>query len=148
MDNESSTALKNSMTTMDIKYQLVTPSNHRSNSSDRLIYTFKNQLIVVICSVDADFHLQLWYRMLQQATISLNLLQQSSLHPHLSIYTHIHGGFDYNRTPISPQGKKLVIHNRPNNRASWEPHGGIGWYIGPSMEYYRCHKAYTPKNIS
>ena len=34
MDNEAYIYLKMKMTTMDIKYQLVTPSNHRSNNAD------------------------------------------------------------------------------------------------------------------
>ena len=33
MDNEASTALNLKMTTMNIKYQLVPPSNHRSNNA-------------------------------------------------------------------------------------------------------------------
>ena len=40
---------------------------------------------------------------------------------------------------------RIVIHDGPNNRASWEPRGEYGWYIGPAMEQYRCNKAYTPK---
>ena len=34
MDNEASTALKLTMTTMNIKYQLVPPSNHRENNEE------------------------------------------------------------------------------------------------------------------
>ena len=37
------------------------------------------------------------------------------------------------------------MHNRLNDRASWDPHVEDGWYIGPSIEPYRCHKSYTPK---
>ena len=33
MDNEASTALNLTITTMNIKYQLVTPSNHRANNA-------------------------------------------------------------------------------------------------------------------
>ena len=35
MDNEASTALNMKMTSMKIKYQLVTPSNHITNSAER-----------------------------------------------------------------------------------------------------------------
>ena len=35
MNNEASTALNMTMTTMNIKYQLVPPSNHRANNTDR-----------------------------------------------------------------------------------------------------------------
>ena len=59
MDNEASTAIKLTMTTMDIKYQLVPPSNHRSKNAERGIQTFKNHFIAGLCSVDKYFHLQL-----------------------------------------------------------------------------------------
>ena len=41
MDNEASTALKITMTTMDVKYQLVIPGNHRANNSEITIQTLK-----------------------------------------------------------------------------------------------------------
>ena len=41
------------MTTMDINYQLVPPSNHISKNADRAIQTFKKHFIVVLYSVDA-----------------------------------------------------------------------------------------------
>ena len=96
MDNEASTALKLTMTTMNIKYQLVPASNHRANNSERAIQTFKNHFIAGLCSVDKDFHLQLWYILLQQATISINLIRKSRNLPHISAYTYIFGEFDFN----------------------------------------------------
>ena len=59
MDNEASTALKLTMTTMNIKYQLVPPSNHRANNAERAIKNFRNHFIEEPCSVDKYFHLQL-----------------------------------------------------------------------------------------
>ena len=90
MDNEASTALKITMTTLDIKYQLVPPSNHRAKNEERTICTSENHFIVVLCNVDKDFRLPLWYILLQQATISLNFLRQSRI----SAYTHIFREFD------------------------------------------------------
>ena len=52
MDNEVSTALKITMIYMNIKYQLVPPSNHRANNAERLIQTFNNHFIAGLCSVD------------------------------------------------------------------------------------------------
>ena len=76
MDNESSTALNMTMTSMNIKYQFVPPSDHRANNAERAIQTFKKHFISVLCSVDKDFHIQLWDRILQKSSISLNLLRQ------------------------------------------------------------------------
>ena len=89
MDNEASTTLKLTMTTMNTNDQLVTPGKHRAYNANIAIQTFKNHFIAGLCSVDKDFHLQLWDRLLQQATISLNLLIQSRTLPHISAYTHI-----------------------------------------------------------
>ena len=44
MDNEASTALNLTMPTINIKYQLVPPSNHRAKNANREIQTFKNHL--------------------------------------------------------------------------------------------------------
>ena len=145
MDNETSTALNTKMTSMNIKYQLGPPSKHRAKNVERAMQNFKKYFIAVMWSVEIDFHLQIWDILLQQAKISLNFLTQSRTIPHLSAYTYISGEFDYNRTPLAPPGKRLVIHNRPNERASWEPHGEESWYIGPEMEHCRCHNTYIPK---
>ena len=52
MENEASTALKMTMTSMKTKYQLVTPSNHRAKNADRAIQTFKNHFIARLCGVE------------------------------------------------------------------------------------------------
>ena len=57
MDNEASAGLKLTTKTMNIKYQLVPPSNHRANNTERVVKTFKNHFIAGLCSVDKDFHL-------------------------------------------------------------------------------------------
>ena len=135
------TALNLTMTTMNIKYQLDPPSNHRENNAEREIQTFKNHFIAGLCSVEKYFHLQLWDRLLQQANISLNLLRQSRTLNHISAYTQIFGEFYFNRTPLSPPVTRSVMHNRPNYRALWAPRGEYGWYIGPAMEHHMFHKA-------
>ena len=117
------------------------PGNQIYNNIERSIHKLKNHFIALIFSVDTDFHLQLWERILQQAKISLT----SRLHSHLSAYAHLYGEFDYNYTTLSPPGTKVVIHNRPGDRAYWQPHGEPGWYIEPSTGHYRCHKAYIPQ---
>jgi hypothetical protein len=52
--------------------------------------------------------------------------------------------FDFNKTPLAPPWTKVVIHLKPDQRASWSYHGEEGWYVGPSMEHYRCVKCYIP----
>ena len=45
MDNKASTALNMTMTIINIKYQLVPQSNHRSNNAERAIQKSKNHFI-------------------------------------------------------------------------------------------------------
>ena len=57
------------------------------------------------------------------------MLSQSIIYPHLLSYRYIFGEFEYSSTLLAPPGKRVVIYNRPNYSASWEPHGEAGWYI-------------------
>ena len=91
MDNEVSYALNLTMNTMNLKYQLVPPSNNIANNAERAIQTFKNHFIAELCSLDKGFHLQLCDILLQQTTISLKLLRQSRTLPRISAYSYIFG---------------------------------------------------------
>jgi hypothetical protein len=107
LDNECSAALKEYMTDENVDYQLVPPGVHRRNAAERALRTFKNHFIAGLCSVDKDFPLHLWDRLLPQAIATLNMMRGSRLNPKLSAWAQIHGHFDYNRTPIAPR------HSRP-----------------------------------
>ena len=122
-------------------------SNFLSNNVYREIQTSKNPFVVVIGTLDTDSHIQLWDIMLHQETISLNILHKSRLHPHLSAYTHIYGGFYHNRTFLALPGTRVFIENISKDRVSWAPHIEPSCYIGPAMEPYRFHNSYTPKTI-
>jgi hypothetical protein len=140
MDNEASTALKRSLVEKyGIDYQLVPPHIHRRNAAERAIRTFKNHFIAGLCSTHPDFPLRLWDELLPQAEISLNLLRASRTQPNISAYQAVFGTFDYNRHPLMPPGTKVIVHEKPGQRGSWDPHGKLGWYLGPALEHYRCH---------
>jgi hypothetical protein len=81
LDNEASAALKNFFTINDIAYQLVPPHCHRRNAAERAMRTFEEHFVAGLFSVDPSFPLHLWYRLLPQAEITLNLLRTSRLHP-------------------------------------------------------------------
>jgi hypothetical protein len=143
-DNETSAQLKQYLTSRGVQYQLVPPNNHRANAAERAIRTFKNHFIATLCSCDMNFPLQLWDRLIEQAVITLNILRKSSINERLSAYAQVHGVFDFNTTPLGPPGTKVLVHERPNNRGTWSPHGTEGWYIGPAMDHYRSFKIYIP----
>jgi hypothetical protein len=113
LDNEASAALKNLFTANDVEYQLVPPHCHRRNAAERAIRTFKEHFVAGLSSVDPTFPLHLWYRLLPQAEITLNILQTSRLHPQLSAAAHFHGLVDYNKTYFAPPGCKIIAHEKP-----------------------------------
>jgi hypothetical protein len=133
MDNEASKAIKEFLVKVNhMEYQLVPPHTHRRNAAERAIRTFKNHFIAGFCSTNPDFPLRLWDRLLPQAEITLNLLRASRTQPTKSAYEVMFGPYDYNSHLLMPPGTKIV--------RSWDPHGKQGWYIGPALEHYRCHR--------
>jgi len=77
LDNECSAILKEFLTAEDIDFQLAPPSVHRRNAAERAIRTWKNHFIAALCSVDKDFPIHLWDRLIPQAEVTLNLLRGS-----------------------------------------------------------------------
>jgi hypothetical protein len=142
LDNEASAAVKLFFTANDVEYQLVPPHCHRHNASERAIRKFKEHFVTGLASVDPTFPLHLWYRLLPQAEITLNLLRTSRLHPQLSAAAHFHGLVDYNKMAFAPPGCKIIAQEKPGNRRTWAPHGQHGYYLGRAMHHYRCQNFY------
>jgi hypothetical protein len=70
----------------DVDYQLVPPGIHRRYAAERAIRTFKNHFIAGLCSVDKNFPMHLWDRLLPQAEITLKLLHGPRINPKLSAW--------------------------------------------------------------
>ena len=68
----------------------------------------------------------------------------SRVNPKLSAWAYLYGNYDFNKNPLALIGTRVLIHLKADVRASWQNHGEDGWYIGPSMEHYRCVKCYVP----
>jgi hypothetical protein len=145
LDNEASRAIERAITTSGATYQLVEPYNHRVNSAERAIRTFKNHFIAGLCSTDPKFPVTMWDELVPQAVLTLNLLRTSRLNPKLSAYNQLFGVFDFSQTPLAPPGTRTVIFEDPDTRESWAPHGKLAWYLGPSPEHYRCYLLYIPE---
>jgi hypothetical protein len=143
LDNECPQILKNYMTQQNIKYQLATPGQHRANAAERAIQTFKNHFIAGLCTTDPHFPIHLWDRLLEQATLTLNLMRGSRINPKHSAWSQLFGPYDFNATPLAPPGIRVLIHEKPDKRATFAPHAIDGWYIGPAREHYRCYKVFV-----
>jgi hypothetical protein len=112
MDNEASRALLKYMAGHQVDVQLAPPHVHRRNAAECAIRTFKNHFIAGLCSTDPAFPLHLWDWLVPQAIQTPNLLRASRRHPQLSSSAHLHGAFDFNRTPLAPPGIKVLIHDK------------------------------------
>jgi hypothetical protein len=145
LDNEASLALRNYLTKQGINYQLTPPRIHRRKNAERSIQTFKNHVIAGLCSVDPTFLLKLWDKLLPQATITINLLRKSILNPCMSAYAQLNGHFYFNITHVAPPGARIIAHEKPDQRASWDPHGVDGYYLGPALDHYRCYQVHITK---
>ena len=113
--------------------------------AERAIRTFKNHFISGLCSVDKNFPLHLWCRLLDQAELTLNMLRTSRINPKLSAHEQLHGIHDSNATPPAPPGTKCIAHEKSSQCGTWVPHGQNGWYVGAAPEHYRCYQIYIPK---
>ena len=86
--------------------------------------------------------MHLWDRLLQQSTLTLNILRPLQCNPQVLAYTMLKGQFDFNKTPMAPPVTKGLLHEKPVQQKSWNPHGYEGWYLGPALEHYRCYRVY------
>jgi hypothetical protein len=126
LDNEASRALQTFMDVENIDFQLAPPQVHRRNAAERAIHTFKNHFIAGLCLTNRDFPLNLWDKLLPQHLVTLNLLLRSRINPQLSAQAHMHGAFDFNRTPLAPPGTKVLIYEKPDIQQTWAPHAVEG----------------------
>jgi hypothetical protein len=122
LDNEASKDLIHFNHSKQIEFQLVPPDMHRRNAAERAIRTWKNHFVAGLCSTGTQFPTYLWDRLIEQSSITLNLLRPSIRNPKISAYTILEGTFDYNKTPLAPPGTKVIIHKKPLQRKTWDPH--------------------------
>ena len=106
--------------------------------------TNKNHFISGLSTADPDLPIRKWDRLLHQCLITLNLLRSYMVNPYLSACAYIFGPYDFNKSPMAPHGTRVILHNKPGNGTIWGHHGTPGWYIGPSLDRYRCMQGYMP----
>ena len=143
-DNACPARLKQFMNQEGVDFQLVPPHLHCTNVAKRKIQTYKDHLVTRLSSCNPSFTLQLWDRLMQNATLTLNLLRPSGINSRLSVDAQLNGALELNRTPLAPPGTKVLVYKTPDQQHTWYPHGIDGWYLGSAMEHYRCYQVYIP----
>ena len=129
--------------TIKIVVQLAPTHSHRINSAELAIRTSKNNFVTGLAPVDNNFPMYLFFRIVKQSEISINLLRTPRTNPRLSAYAQILGKFYFIETPMAPPGTRIIAHEKPVQRETWSRHGVVGWYIGPVLEPYRCYKVFV-----
>ena len=84
LDNECSTLFKLTLLEENITYELVPPHQHRRNTAERAIRTFKNHFSAGLATCDPGFPVRQWDRLVEQAELTLNLLINSRTNTKLS----------------------------------------------------------------
>jgi hypothetical protein len=141
LDNEASEAFKTEIK-KNCNLQLVLPDTHRRNLAARAVQTFKSHFVTILASVDSLFPMSLWDCLVLQAAMTLNLLRQANKTSSVSAYEFANGKFDYNKLLLAPLGCAVELHETTNRQKTWDLHSLSDWYLGPSIEHYRCHKIF------
>ena len=116
---------------------------HWRNAAERDVRNFKNHFISDLCTVEPIFPFCLWDLLLPQVTMKLNMLRQFRLNAGISAYEQVDGIHIFERTPLSPLGCKVKIHEKPHKQLTYAPHSVDGWYLGPAVHHYRCYTCYN-----
>jgi len=146
LDNETSQELEQFLL-KDMKvtsFQYFPTGNHRANRAERCIRTWKNHFIATLATASPNFPVTYWTKLLPLAELTLNNLLPWQPNPQISAYHGLHGiPFDFRAHPIAPAGTAILIHDKPDNRATWASHGTPGFYLGPALSHYRSHHVHA-----
>ena len=123
LDNECPNVLKTFTKEVKEKFQLFPPHIHCINSSERAVRSFKEHFISGLACTHNYFPLHIWCRLLPHASLAINLLRQSRMNQILSGYDQLHGGFNYNATPLAPAWNTINYSWKTN----CESNLGITW---------------------
>jgi hypothetical protein len=107
----------------DINFQLVPPYFHQRNAAECAIRSFKDHLIVGLCSTEKAFPVHLWDRLLPQTILAINMIRISRINPKIFAATRLNGKYEYNRAPMAPPCTRIIAHETPTGRRAWAPHG-------------------------
>ena len=123
-----------------IQLLLVPLYMHRVSIVEIAIHSFKNYFISSLATINLDFLLHLWCRLLSLTTITINLLQPSQINLCLSTEEYLNRVLNYNKIPIVLPGYKTVVHKARTKRGIQSSHAIDIWYIGTALYHYRYHK--------
>ena len=145
LDNECSRAVQAFLRSNDTKWKNVEAYNHRVHAAEPAVKTAKYHAIAHFATLDFNYPIQIWDRMLPTIECTLNLLRKSRRNNKISVYEELNGAFDWNATPLAPLGTKGVAFIDPEVRATWAPHCNDVFVTGMCPNHYRLLEFFDPK---
>ena len=131
-------------------FEYVPDGNHRANITEIVVRNGKTHFVSVLCGIHSSFPIAQLDLLIPYAKLTLNLLRPFGPDNTKSAHTGIHGKpYDFKVHPLAPSGSLCVGFTPSDSRHSWDPHGYLAYYLGPSLEHYRCQRLYviSTKNI-
>ena len=148
MDNQATKHIKQFLSENDCKLQLVEPHNHRVNTAERAIQTFKDVFIAPLATTNVNFPLQLWDKLTPQVQTCLNLMQHSRIDPSKWAYKTLYGPYDWNRYPLAPLGCKAVVYEDDDTRGLWITDAICTSFQKPGHTASQGQQNYSPNTAS
>ena len=65
-----------------------------------------------------------------------------------STYEQLHLVHDYNAHPFAKLGTTIEVHAKPGKRKTWDTRKKPEFYLGPTLEHYRCHVVWVQETTS
>eukprot|EP00804_Cyclotella_cryptica_P013794 CCRYP_020502-RA/>CCRYP_020502-RA protein AED:0.43 eAED:-0.03 QI:0/-1/0/1/-1/1/1/0/273 len=144
LDNEASTAYKQSILYLGLTSQLVPPNDHRLNVTEKAIQTWKTTSSPNLVAATTNFpytcgaNSSLTWNGNSTYYINLMLTPKS---PHMCSSTaHTH---NYKALPFVPLGVEALVHDKPTRSKTYAQHCSKGWVLGTSTQHYRCWKIWS-----
>ena len=75
MDNKTSADIEHFIATQNAAIHYGPPDNHCTNVVEQAMQSWKNDCISGLASLPKDFPITCWYRLMDQANITLNLMR-------------------------------------------------------------------------
>jgi hypothetical protein len=63
----------------------------------------------------------------------------------MSAFVQLNGHFYFNRTPLPPPDTRVIVHEKPDQRVSWDHRGVDGYVLGPTLDNYICYQVHVTK---
>ena len=66
-----------------------------------------------LATIHPEFPITEWDRLVPQAEMTLNMLQNSRINCILSAYAYLFGQYNFNVTPMAPPGTLVAVYVKP-----------------------------------